>query len=43
LNWNSWWVRGVQWHPENLVEMAQQKALWIAFAERLGCHQNGSG
>ena len=32
----SWWVRGVQWHPENLVEMAQQRALWIAFAERLG-------
>ena len=32
----SWWVRGVQWHPENLVEMAQQRALWVAFAETLG-------
>lgn len=36
LDSESWWVRGVQWHPENLVEMAQQRALWIAFAERLG-------
>lgn len=39
----SWWVRGVQWHPENLVEMAQQRALWIAFAETLGFGGNGSG
>ena len=39
----SWWVRGVQWHPENLVEMAQQRALWIAFAERLGFGGNGAG
>ncbi len=31
-----WWVRGVQWHPENLVAMAQQRALWVAFAGRLG-------
>lgn len=26
-----WWVRGVQWHPENLVAMAQQRALWEDF------------
>lgn len=39
----SWWVRGVQWHPENLVEMAQQRALWTAFAEQLGLPDNGSG
>ncbi len=31
-----WWVRAVQWHPENLTAMAQQRALWEAFAERLG-------
>ena len=34
-----WWVRGVQWHPENLVGMAQQRALWQDFvqaAERRG-------
>lgn len=38
----SWWLRGVQWHPENLVEMAQQRALWIAFAETLGFRSNGA-
>lgn len=31
-----WWVHGVQWHPENLVALGQQRALWAAFAERLG-------
>lgn len=36
LDSESWWVRGVQWHPENLVAMAQQRALWDAFAVRLG-------
>lgn len=28
----SWWVHAVQWHPENLVPMAQSRALWRAFA-----------
>ena len=27
-----WWVRAVQWHPENLIAHAQQLALWDAFA-----------
>ncbi|HYH44441.1 MAG TPA: gamma-glutamyl-gamma-aminobutyrate hydrolase family protein, partial [Thermoanaerobaculia bacterium] len=27
-----WWVRGVQWHPENLIALAQQRALWTVFA-----------
>ncbi len=31
-----WWLRAVQWHPENLTPMAQQRALWRAFAEALG-------
>ncbi len=31
-----WWLRAVQWHPENLTPMAQQRALWEAFAGRLG-------
>lgn len=26
-----WWVRGVQWHPENLVALAQHRALWEDF------------
>lgn len=27
-----WWVRGVQWHPENLIADPQQRALWEEFA-----------
>lgn len=27
-----WWVRGVQWHPENLIALPQQLALWNDFA-----------
>ncbi len=27
-----WWARGVQWHPENLIEQPQQLALWNDFA-----------
>ncbi|HET9229034.1 MAG TPA: gamma-glutamyl-gamma-aminobutyrate hydrolase family protein, partial [Thermoanaerobaculia bacterium] len=26
-----WWVRGVQWHPENLVALPQHRALWEDF------------
>ena len=29
---NDWWVRGVQWHPENLIADPQQRALWEEFA-----------
>ena len=25
---DDWWVRAVQWHPEDLVAMPQQRALW---------------
>lgn len=28
---DDWWLRAVQWHPENLVAMAQQRALWMEF------------
>jgi putative glutamine amidotransferase len=31
LTEEEWWVRGVQWHPENLVAMAQHRALWEDF------------
>ena len=27
-----WWVRGVAWHPENLISMPEQLALWQDFA-----------
>lgn len=36
LESESWWVRAVQWHPENLTAMAQQRALWTAFAHKIG-------
>ena len=31
-----WWVRAVQWHPENLIDLAQQRALWIDFVRATG-------
>ncbi len=27
-----WWVRGVEWHPENLLALPEQLALWSDFA-----------
>jgi putative glutamine amidotransferase len=41
LESESWWVRAVQWHPENLTAMAQQRALWAAFTRKLGFGGNG--
>ena len=31
-----WWVRAVQWHPENLVAMALHRALWADFVSAAG-------
>ncbi len=31
-----WWVRGVQWHPENLIAMPQHRALWADFVRTAG-------
>jgi putative glutamine amidotransferase len=28
----AWWVRGVEWHPENLLALPEQLALWQDFA-----------
>ncbi len=28
-----WWVRAVQWHPENLIAHGEQRALWQDFLE----------
>ncbi|HTG33367.1 MAG TPA: gamma-glutamyl-gamma-aminobutyrate hydrolase family protein [Thermoanaerobaculia bacterium] len=36
LDRGDWWVRAVQWHPENLIDLAQQRALWIDFARAAG-------
>lgn len=35
ISWTAddWWLHGVQWHPENLVAMGQQQALWEHFAD----------
>jgi putative glutamine amidotransferase len=30
---DGWWVRGVEWHPENLLAMPEQMALWHDFAD----------
>ena len=30
---STWWLRGVQWHPENLIVIPEQLALWRDFAE----------
>jgi len=36
LDRDGWWVRGVQWHPENLVAMPEQRSLWIDFIRAAG-------
>jgi putative glutamine amidotransferase len=32
---DGWWVRGVEWHPENLLTLPEQLALWRDFAAAL--------
>ncbi len=34
-----WWVKGVQWHPENLVHQPLQRRLWAEFVHAA----NGAG
>ena len=29
-----WWLRAVQWHPENLIALDPQRELWRVFAQR---------
>ena len=36
LDRGDWWVRGVQWHPENLVALDPQRALWKDFVRAVG-------
>ncbi|HEX6204007.1 MAG TPA: gamma-glutamyl-gamma-aminobutyrate hydrolase family protein [Thermoanaerobaculia bacterium] len=34
-----WWLEGVQWHPENLLPMAQQRALVERFAAAVAAYE----
>ncbi len=36
LDRDGWWVRGVQWHPENLVALPEQRSLWTDFLRAAG-------
>lgn len=36
LDREDWWVRAVQWHPENLIALAQQRMLWMDFIQAAG-------
>ena len=36
LDSSDWWVKGVQWHPENLIHLEIQRRLWIEFVKATG-------
>jgi len=36
LDRDGWWVRAVQWHPENLIALRAQRALWTDFVRAAG-------
>lgn len=36
-----WWLEGVQWHPENLMPLAQQRALVERFAAAVAAREGG--
>ena len=36
---DGWWVRGVEWHPENLLALPEQLALWQDFATALAARR----
>jgi putative glutamine amidotransferase len=42
LDRGGWWVRGVQWHPENLIALEPQRALWTDFLRAVGFEANDS-
>lgn len=37
ISWaaDDWWLHGVQWHPENLTAMEQERELWTRFVDRV--------
>jgi len=42
LDRGGWWVRGVQWHPENLTALEPQRALWNDFLRATGFETDDS-
>ncbi len=38
---DDWWLKGVQWHPENLTSMPYQLELWRQFLETAGALEDG--
>jgi len=36
LESDRWWVHGVQWHPENLIDDPMQRRLWQEFIDATG-------
>jgi putative glutamine amidotransferase len=37
-----WWIQAVQWHPENLLDLPEQLALWRRFVQRCFGTEAGS-
>lgn len=43
LDRQDWWVKGVQWHPENLMHLAVQRRLWSEFLGAADAKARASG
>ena len=45
LDRQDWWVKGVQWHPENLMHLQVQRRLWSEFLDAADAkaHRSGTG
>lgn len=43
LDRRDWWVKGVQWHPENLLHLPIQRLLWTEFLSAADAKARDSG
>jgi putative glutamine amidotransferase len=43
LDRQDWWVKGVQWHPENLMHLQVQRRLWSEFLDAADAKAHNSG
>jgi putative glutamine amidotransferase len=43
LDREDWWVKGVQWHPENLMHLPVQRRLWSEFLDAADTKAHLSG